>query len=108
MFVVKLNVYDLSGCRAHEEKKADGVWHTGLVVYNKEFYFADGICYDMPGLTPYGVPKRDADLGSTEIPEEIFLSMLEDIAPRFSMKNYNMRENNGNHFTNECALLLTG
>jgi hypothetical protein len=27
----------------------DGIWHTGIVVYGKEFYFGGGISYDYPG-----------------------------------------------------------
>jgi hypothetical protein len=29
-------------------KMIEGVWHTGLVVYNKEYYFGGGVCVDKP------------------------------------------------------------
>ena len=35
-------------------KQIDGIWHTGIVIYNKEFYFGGGISYDAPGMTPFG------------------------------------------------------
>ena len=35
-------------------KQIDGIWHTGIVVYNKEFYFGGGIMYDRPAMTPFG------------------------------------------------------
>jgi hypothetical protein len=36
------------------QKQIDGVWNTGIIVYGKEFYFGGGICYDLPGHTPFG------------------------------------------------------
>lgn len=35
-------------------KVIEGVWHTGIVVYGKEYYFGGGISYDPPGMTPFG------------------------------------------------------
>ena len=59
-FSVKLNVYDLSQCMCKAMSKQlcgtqiDGIWHTGIVVYGKEYYFGGGISYDLPGQTPFG------------------------------------------------------
>ena len=39
-------------------KQIDGVWHTGVVVFGKEFFFGGGIQSGDPGETPYGVPKE--------------------------------------------------
>ena len=79
MSSVKLNLYDLTGGKAHKSGKGDAMWHSGIVVYDREYYFGDGICIDMPGRTPFGVPKRKADVGFTEIPQEMFESMLESL-----------------------------
>lgn len=60
MFPVQLHVYDLSQGMAAQfsrqliGKYIEGVWHTGIVVYNKEYYFGGGISYDDPGRTPFG------------------------------------------------------
>ena len=60
MFPVKLHVYDMSQGMARQMsmqmvgKQIDGIWHTGIVIYNKEFYFGGGISYDAPGATPFG------------------------------------------------------
>ena len=49
MFDVKLHVYDLSKGMAAQfsrqliGKYIEGIWHTGIVVYGKEFYFGGGI-----------------------------------------------------------------
>lgn len=36
-------------------QQVDGIWHTGIVVYGKEYYFGGGISYDPPGRTPFGM-----------------------------------------------------
>ena len=54
MFPVSLHVYDLSGGMAKSMskqlvgKQIDGIWHTGIVVYGKEYYYGGGISYDNP------------------------------------------------------------
>ena len=35
-------------------KQIDGVWHTGIVIYGKEYYYGGGISYDAPAATPFG------------------------------------------------------
>ena len=47
-------------------------------------------------------------IGTTEIPEDMFMELLRDISPRFQANNFHLLQNNGNNFTNECALLLLG
>jgi desumoylating isopeptidase 1 len=47
-------------------------------------------------------------LGTTEIPEDMFLELLREISPRFTQATYNVLEHNCNNFTDECAELLIG
>lgn len=53
-------MYDLSNGMAAQfsrqliGKHIEGVWHTGIVVYGKEYYFGGGISYDAPARTPFG------------------------------------------------------
>lgn len=42
-------------------------------------------------------------MGETEVPEDFFMEMLRDIAPRFTQETYHIFENNCNNFTDECA-----
>ena len=47
-------------------------------------------------------------MGSTEIPEDMFMELLQDISPRFTMSTYNVMEHNCNNFTDEVAMLILG
>lgn len=55
-----------------------------------------------------GPPTKRVELGITEIPEEMFMELLRDIAPRFTEHTYNVMSHNCNNFTDECAMLLLG
>lgn len=111
---VVLHLYDLSQGMAKNMsrqflgKQIDGIWHTGIVVFGKEFYFGGGICKDPPGQTPYGNPIQKINLGETEIPEDIFLEFLQEINPQFTAEKYDLFENNCNNFTDACSEFLIG
>ena len=61
---VVLHVYDLSQGLASQlstallNKEFKAVYHTGVVVYNNEYFYGDGIATGYPGNTPYGKPIR--------------------------------------------------
>lgn len=113
-YTVKLHLYDLSQGMARQfsqgfiGKQIDGIWHTGIVVYGREYFFGGGICEDTPGQTPFGIPTKIIDLGQTEIPQEVFLDFLKDISPKFTFNTYDLFTNNCNNFTDECAQFLVG
>jgi len=46
-------------------KTIDGIWHTGIVVYGREYYFGGGICIGIPKQTPYGHPVKEIPMGET-------------------------------------------
>jgi hypothetical protein len=113
-YPVTVNVYDISNGMAaalSEQmlgKKIDGIWHTGIIVYGKEFYFGGGICKDPIGQTPYGTPVKNEAIGSTEIPEEMFLDYLNELSSKYTESNYDLLTNNCNHFTGDAVEFLTG
>jgi thiol-disulfide isomerase/thioredoxin len=113
-YSVKLNLYDLSQGMAKQfsqgmlGKLIEGIWHTGIVVYGREYFFGGGICDDTPGKTPYGIPIKTIDLGSTELPKDMFLDFLREINPKFAPEKYDLFKNNCNNFTDECAQFLVG
>ena len=59
-FPVSLHFYDLTSGKAKKFSKRkfgypiDGIWFTTIVAYGKEYYYGDGISYDLPACTPYG------------------------------------------------------
>jgi len=112
--LVVLHLYDLSQGMAKNlsrqflGKQIEGIWHTGIVVFGKEFYYGGGICKDPPSKTPYGSPIKSIPLGETEIPEELFLEFLQEINHKFSADKYDLFENNCNNFSDACAEFLIG
>jgi hypothetical protein len=86
----------------------EGIWHTGIVVYGKEFYYGGGIQSALPGNTVAGKPMRVHDLGVTYIPEQVFLDFLREISHRFTPETYSLLKHNCNNFSNEASLFLTG
>eukprot|EP00291_Cryptomonas_curvata_P007298 CAMPEP_0172192564 /NCGR_PEP_ID=MMETSP1050-20130122/24398_1 /TAXON_ID=233186 /ORGANISM="Cryptomonas curvata, Strain CCAP979/52" /LENGTH=112 /DNA_ID=CAMNT_0012867881 /DNA_START=12 /DNA_END=347 /DNA_ORIENTATION=+ len=89
-------------------KQIDGIWHTGVVVFGKEYYFGGGIQAGTPFMTPYGRPVEVVPLGDTHIPKDVFQDFLQEIGPRFSMETYDLLQNNCNNFSQEVAMFLTG
>ena len=68
---VTVHVYDLSQGYAQQLSKAvvgkefKAVYHTGVVVYGTEYFYGAGIDTGFPGATPYGVPIKKVDNGTT-------------------------------------------
>lgn len=111
---VSLNVYDLSNGLARQlstsflGKPIEAIWHTGVVVYGKEYFYGGGIQSTAAGATQYGRPVRVVDLGVTHLPREVFEDYLRDIAPRYTAETYRLMTHNCNNFTNEAAQFLVG
>ncbi|CAL4933631.1 unnamed protein product [Urochloa decumbens] len=111
-YPVKLHIYDLSQGMARQlsatilGKAIEGIWHTGVVVYGREYYFGGGIQQGQPGRTPYGTPVRVEDLGVTHVPREVFEDFLREIGPRYTPATYNLLSHNCNNFSNEAAQFL--
>lgn len=109
-----LNIYDLSQGLARQlsttflGKAIEGIWHTGIVVYGKEYYFGGGIQQDPVGKTPYGTPIRVVELGVTHVPQDVFETYLKEISPRYRAETYSLLTHNCNNFTNEVAQFLVG
>ena len=89
-------------------RQLEGVWHSAIIVFGKEYFFGDGICNMPPGTTPFGMPTKKLYLGDTEITEDLFVEFLTEIKDRFTPMTYNIKTHNCNHFTNECSNFLIG
>ena len=82
--------------------------HTGIVVYENEYYFGAGIQHSPTGITSYGTPVRVVDLGITHVPKDLFEEYLQEITPRYTSETYNVLHHNCNSFSNEVAQFLVG
>ncbi|XP_005092451.1 desumoylating isopeptidase 1 [Aplysia californica] len=114
---VQVYVYDLSGglARAMSQgilgRQIDGVWHTGIVAFGQEYFFGGttGIEACAPGGTILGNPTQKVDLGVTEIPFDVFMDYLHELAQTsFRAETYHLFHHNCNNFSSEVAQFLTG
>lgn len=111
---VRVHVYDLSkGMAAMLSqpllgKHIDGVWHTGVVVFGREYYFGSGINVGRPGATPFGEPLQVLAIGETEVPVDVFEDFLREIADRYTPQTYSLLTHNCNNFSDEVCQFLTG
>jgi len=114
---VQVYIYDLSMGMARTMSQAilgrqiDGVWHTSIVVFGQEYFFGGmgGIEACAPGGTMLGQPLQKVDLGTTEIPFDVFMDYLDELGKTsFKADKYNLFHHNCNTFSSEVAQFLTG
>ncbi|XP_023334256.1 uncharacterized protein LOC111705809, partial [Eurytemora carolleeae] len=88
----------------------EALWHTAVVVYDREYYFGSaGIESVPPGTTMLGQPLKIEDLGETQIPFEVFNEyLLTHSKDRFKGERYDLFHHNCNNFSHETAQFLTG
>lgn len=111
---VKLNLYDLTRGLARQfsqqflGKYVEGIWHSGIVFGEVEWFFGGGIFCDAAGQTPYGTPDKTIFLGYTTISHEEFAVFLDQIRPYFTMETYDIVKHNCNNFSNVVCNKLLG
>lgn len=116
-YPVELYIYDLSGGLARQLSMAfvgrqiDAVYHTSIVIkYPRpiEVFFGQGISITSPGGSHHGRPMEVLPLGNTEVDEETWSALLEDLRSRYTPAAYNLMNFNCNNFSHECAQILVG
>jgi len=112
---VSLHLYDLSRGVAQVlspwllKEQLEGVWHTGIVVYGKEYYFGGDIYYDTPAKTGFGTPRMSIHLGTTlRQKDELHAFIVDELKPLFTREAYDAARNNCNHFTDRVSMYLVG
>ncbi|CAH0700960.1 unnamed protein product [Spodoptera exigua] len=114
--VVELYIYDLTNGLASIlspsilGRQIEGVWHTAVVVYDREFFYGgSGITSCAPGGTQLGPPHRVERLGETFVPFQVFSDYIQGLSTTtYSPSAYNLLEHNCNHFSEEVAQFLCG
>ncbi|KAG0620728.1 hypothetical protein M758_4G238400 [Ceratodon purpureus] len=111
---VFLYIYDLSQGMAREittnflGNTIEGVWHSGIGLFGKEYFYGAGIQCVPIGRSPFGAPVEVLELGITHIPKDIFEEFLHEIGPRYTVATYSLLSHNCNNFTDEAAQFLVG
>ncbi|KAK9883270.1 hypothetical protein WA026_001453 [Henosepilachna vigintioctopunctata] len=113
---VELYIYDLSKGMAKTlapmliGKSLDGIWHTSIVVHNREYVFnSSGVEHCKPGSTHLGPPLKVELLGYTEVELAIFTDYIQSLSEStFAASTYNIFSHNCNTFSEEVAQFLVG
>ena len=106
--------YDLTGGLAKAisknfiGKQIDGVWHTAVCVYGKEYFYGGGICVGEPKKTPYGYPVKEIDFGYTNKTQDDLTAYIKSINSQFTINTYDVLRHNCNHFTDAALFFLVG
>lgn len=117
MSEVTLAIYDLSQGMARQfsmgflGKQIDGIWHTGIRVYGKEYFFGGGIQALPPQTVAqrYGMmPVETKPLGRTTKTLEQMQAHLTEINHRFTQETYDLLNNNCNNFSHALCTFLLG
>ncbi|KAF5360784.1 hypothetical protein D9756_004593 [Leucocoprinus leucothites] len=108
---VKLYIYDLSNgmarslSRQFTGRQIDGIWHTSVVVFGREFFYGQGINITGPGQSHHGQPLQIIDMGETGIDEETFSEYIDEMREHYTADKADF---NCNSFTNDVVGFLTG
>ncbi|GAB5034410.1 thioredoxin family [Nannochloropsis oceanica] len=114
---VELRVYDIGGkytpmMSALLRKEMPAIWHVGVGVYGKEYWFSTRIeSKDLGDTeTAFGmVPHATYDLGHTLVEREAFEAYLEEeLDARFNIDTYKVFTHNCNHFSRDALAFLMG
>ena len=117
MTTIQLAVYDLSRGMAIAlsqqilGQRIEGIWHTGVIAYNAEFYYGGGIQITPPGVFTANNQMQASTIitiGQTNKTRNELDLFLTTIASRFTAYTYDLLRNNCNNFANEVCIFLTG
>ncbi|CAG7852126.1 SubName: Full=Uncharacterized protein {ECO:0000313/EMBL:CCA70386.1} [Serendipita indica DSM 11827] len=94
---VQLWLYDLSNGLVNHlarilcpQSKIDGIWHSSIVVYDREIWFGSGITTAVPGTCHLGLPHQVMALGTTYIDEETLEEFLEEVKDYYTHERYHL------------------
>ncbi|EFA77984.1 hypothetical protein PPL_08629 [Heterostelium album PN500] len=112
--IVSFYVHDLSRGLATNFLKQNGVdlqglYHTSIAVFNKEYFFGQGVKSAEAGKTEYGSENLSEKivLGRTKKTEEEFTQFLNGLsASKYPVGSHDAFENNCNHFCNDLTQYL--
>ncbi|KAL7067838.1 UBA/TS-N domain-containing protein [Cryptosporidium serpentis] len=114
---VQLHIYDISNGMAAQlspvllGRSIEGIYHTGVLVYNFEYFYGGGIVCVKPEEISrlYGLhPIRTLCLGTTDKSQQELNDYLKSISNKFSSEKYDLINHNCNHFSDSVVRYLVG
>lgn len=110
---VWLYQYDISGGLAAWAapvamfQSVEGIWHTGIIVFGKEYWYG-GQCFESkPESTPFGTPLKRSYLGATLCTQaELWDKMDRELCREYTRESYDVLQHNCNNFSDEVAMFL--
>lgn len=112
---VQIYLYDLSRGRAAYlspwflGRNLEGIWHSGVVVHQKEYWYGGCIFESSPGKTPFGEPTKIIDMPDHTMRTrgDLWNFIRRDLVKEFTSDNYDVLTRNCNHFSDSvCGFLL--
>jgi len=112
--VVQLYKYDLSNGKAWWlsplllGQHFEGIWHTGIVVHGKEYWFGGNIFETPPATSPFGQPAQIVELPefTMRTREDLWNFISRELASEFTKANYDVLTHNCNHFSDAVSVFL--
>jgi hypothetical protein len=80
----------------------DAIYHTSVVIFEREFFYGQGIMSAIPGTTQHGQPIERVDMGTTEIPQEVFMEFMDNMRETYTADAYHLLGKN--QMTGKIAL----
>merc|ERR1740121_1355006 len=92
-------------CGQHE----GGIWHTGVVVHGKEYWFGGSIFESDPGSTPFGEPTEIVELPARTMRTrgDLWSFIRQELSKEYTHSAYDVLTHNCNHFSDAvCQFLI--
>ncbi|KAF4694314.1 hypothetical protein FOZ60_008472 [Perkinsus olseni] len=88
-------------------RRVEGIWHTSIVAFNREWWFGGNVFRSVPETTPFGSPLKRLQLGYTLHTErELYNILVERLSLEYTPDSYDVITNNCNNFTNDVSMFL--
>ncbi|EEQ99275.1 conserved hypothetical protein, partial [Perkinsus marinus ATCC 50983] len=87
--------------------RVEGIWHTSIVAFNKEWWYGGNVFRSVPETTPFGTPIKRIQLGYTlHTQRELYNVLVERLSLEYTPESYDVMTNNCNNFTNDVSMFL--
>lgn len=99
-------MYDISEGKA-QWAGLEGIWHTGVVVFDKEYWYGGCVFESKPEDTPFGKAQKKVPIGRTVCTrDELWNKMKRELCVEYTAENYDILAHNCNNFTDDVAMFL--